>query len=77
MYVIDPTITFDAPMLPDGVFMDNVAVSVNRIGNGPESNNETAVISKYYNMLWILIHFIQCCLLVSVFISNRYHSCPL
>ena len=49
------TLTFTAPSLPDGVFVDNITVivtAINRFGRGPPSDPDYDVISKFF------LHFI-------------------
>ena len=43
------TLTFTAPLLPDGVFVDNISVvvtAINRFGRGSPSDPESFEISK-------------------------------
>ena len=45
------TLTFPAPLLPDGVFTSTVVVMVtalSRYGKGPTSDPETAIITGMY-----------------------------
>ena len=52
MYIFAHTVlTFTAPLLPDGVFVDNIAVNVtaiNRFGRGTPSDPDYDVISKFF-----------------------------
>ena len=54
------TLTFTAPSLPDGVFVDNITITVtaiNRFRHGPPNNPDYAEISELYSYAFMVRFF--------------------
>ena len=69
------TLTFTAPSLPDGVFADNITVTisaVNRFGHGPNTTSNSVDISE---KLCMLVRYIPFETQIIRMLMHRYICC--